>query len=259
MVDDDQAVLTMGRVILKDTYEVFPVTSAEKLFVVLEKIIPDIILLDIKMPEVDGLETLKRLKEDGRYSRIPIIFVSSIGDDKSVFEHLSIGAYSTITKPFSAPELLTRIENCLNDFFPGEEEKNEDDKQTVLAVDDSPKILRMLCLLLREDYKIHTLSESVKLEGSLSTITPDLFLLSDKMPSLGGLDLVPIIRRFSEHQYTPILFMTGENAADSYNEAIRLGVCDFVIKPVKVNDLREKIAKHIAAISRHPASKGGKV
>ena len=245
MVDDDQAVLTMGRVILRDIYDVFPVTSAAKLFEVLDKIIPDIILLDIKMPDVDGLETLKRLKEDMRYSRIPIIFVSSIGDDRSVFEHLSLGAYSTVSKPFSAPELLTRIYNCLNDFFPDENVKNEDDKKTVLVVDDSLKTLRMLYLLLREDYKVHTLSEPEKLSELISTAKPDLFILSDKMPALSGFDLIPVIRGFPGHQYTPILLMTGEKTAGSYNEAARFGVCDFLMKPIKLENLREKVAEYI--------------
>jgi len=245
MVDDDKAVLLMGRLILKDNYEVFPVSSAAKLFIVLENIIPDIILLDIKMPEVDGIETLKRLKADERYSKIPIIFVSSIGDDRSVFEHLSLGAYSTVSKPFSAPELLTRIENCLNDFFPDEAGKNEADKQLVLAVDDAPKVLRIVHLLLREEYRVHTLSEPEKLAGLLKNTTPDLFLLADRMPALSGFDLVPVIRRFPEHYSTPIIFLTSEKTEDSFNRAITLGACDFVPKPIQVETLREKVAKYI--------------
>jgi len=118
MVDDDLTILKMGRLMLRDHYEVYPLPSATKLFEVLEKVTPDLILLDIMMPEINGIETLKRLKADTRYAKIPVIFVTSIDDDKSVFEHLTLGAYSNISKPFSAPELLSRIENCLNDYFP---------------------------------------------------------------------------------------------------------------------------------------------
>jgi len=118
MVDDDLTILKMGRLMLKEYYEVYPLPSAAKLFEVLEKVTPDLILLDIMMPEVNGIETLKRLKKDPHYAKIPVIFVTSIDDDKSVFEHLSLGAYSNVSKPFSAPELLSRVENCLNDYFP---------------------------------------------------------------------------------------------------------------------------------------------
>jgi len=123
MVDDDPSVLKMGKVMLKDNYEVFPLPSAEKLFEALEKVEPDLILLDIMMPEIDGIETLKRLKADDRYDHIPVIFVTSIDDDKSVFEHLKLGAYSNISKPFSAADLNTRVVNCLNDYFPAKVSK----------------------------------------------------------------------------------------------------------------------------------------
>ena len=118
MVDDDPTILKMGRLILKDIYDVFPMPSAGKLFEVLEKVYPDLILLDIRMPEIDGIETLKRLKADDRYKTIPVIFVSAVDDDVSVFENLKLGAYSCISKPFSSDELISRIENCLNDYFP---------------------------------------------------------------------------------------------------------------------------------------------
>ena len=100
MVDDDLSILKMGRLMLKDIYEVYPLPSAKKLFEVLEKVMPDLILLDIMMPETDGIETLKRLKNDERYKKIPVIFVTSIDDDQSVYEHLKLGAYSNISKPF---------------------------------------------------------------------------------------------------------------------------------------------------------------
>jgi len=245
MVDDDQAILMMGRVILKEKYDVFPIQSAAKLFDLLQKVVPDIILLDIKMPEVDGLETLKRLKADERYEKIPVIFVTSIDDDRSVYEHMTIGAYSTVAKPFSAPELHSRIENCLNDFFPSEEVQTEDEMPIILAVDDAPEVLKMANLLLRDKYKVYTLSDPTELKDFLKNVTPGLFLLDYRMPALSGADLVPIIRGFPQHMNTPIIFMTGEKTTDCYAEAMQLGVCDFIFKPIKPEIIRDKVAKHI--------------
>ena len=125
MVDDDPLILKIGKYMLKDHYEVFPLLSAVKLFEALEKVTPDLILLDIMMPDVDGIETLKRLKADNRYEKIPVIFVSSIDDDVSVYEHLKLGAYSSVSKPFSSEELHNRIENCLNDYFPDKPVKRD--------------------------------------------------------------------------------------------------------------------------------------
>jgi len=249
MVDDDPTILKIGRLMLKEHYEVYPLLSATKLFETLEKVVPDLILLDIMMPEVDGIETLKRLKADDRYSKIPVIFVSSIDDDKSVFEHLKLGAYSDVSKPFTADELLGRIENCLNDYFPEEPPKpvpvEGDDKQKILAIDDASDILKMVYLFLRDKYKVYTLSESEKLENLLQNLTPDLFLLDYKMPGLSGTELIPIIRKYPQHKETPIIFLTSEKSPEFIKEVVRLGACDFIAKPIKAELLRDKITQHI--------------
>jgi len=253
MVDDDPTILKIGRLMLKDHYEVYPLLSAAKLFEILEKVTPDLILLDIMMPEMDGIETLKILKADSRYAGIPVIYVSSIDDDRSIFEHLKLGAYSDVSKPFTSTELLSRIENCLNDYFPEtppvqgakEAETAAENKKKILAIDDAPDVLKMVNLLLRDRYKVYTLSEPEKLEELLETLTPDLFLLDYKMPILSGIELIPIIRKSPKHKETPIIFLTSEKSTDFIAEALRHGACDFIIKPIKTELLREKIASHI--------------
>ena len=247
IVDDDQVILKIGKHILKDAYEVFPLPSAEKLFDMLEVLTPDIILLDVYMPETNGIETIKRLKGDSRYAKIPVIFVTSIDDDRSVYESLKLGAYSHIAKPFSAEDLLARIENCLNDYMPDEPPApaEEESKPIIVAVDDAPDVLRMVHLLLRDFYKVYILSEPEKLEKLLHTVKPDLFLLDYKMPELSGFDLIPMIRSFPELKETPIIFLTSVISADSLTVASRLGASDYITKPVNVEILREKVAKHI--------------
>jgi len=256
MVDDDPLILKIGKHFLGESYEVYPLPSAAKLFEALEKVTPDLILLDVVMPEIGGVEAIKKLKADERYAAIPVIFVSSIGDDKSVFEHLKLGAYSNLSKPFTSEELHNRIENCLKDFFPvvvnpvvdsniANGPEREDNKKVILAIDDAPEVLRMIHLLLRDLYKVYTLSEPKKLEALLRNIKPDLFLLDFKMPALTGIDLIPVIRHNPRYMKTPIIFLSSEKSPEFIMEAVKQGACDFVIKPIKVEILREKVAKHI--------------
>ena len=113
LVDDNPVNLTLGRNILKTFYGVFPVPSVTKLFEILEKVTPDLILLDIEMPETNGYEAMAKLKADERYSGIPVIFLTSKIDTESELEGFRLGAVDYVTKPFSAPLLLKRIENQL--------------------------------------------------------------------------------------------------------------------------------------------------
>ena len=113
LVDDVKANLDQGRTILDPYYQVYPATSAKKMFEYLEKITPDLILLDIEMPEMDGYEAIKRLKADDRYSAIPVIFLTVKDDEKSEYKGLELGAADYAVKPLPAPLLLKRIENQL--------------------------------------------------------------------------------------------------------------------------------------------------
>ena len=115
MVDDDPLILKIGRFFLSGSYEVYPLPSAAKLFELLEKITPDLIMLDVVMPEITGIDAIKRLKADERYASIPVIFVSSITDSESSFDYLNIGAYSNLSKPFTSEELHSLIESCLRE------------------------------------------------------------------------------------------------------------------------------------------------
>ncbi|MCL2704865.1 MAG: response regulator [Spirochaetaceae bacterium] len=113
LVDDVKANLTMGRDLLKTFYEVYPVPSSEKLFELLENVDPDMILLDIEMPGMNGYEVIKKLKANPRFSDIPVIFLTSKDDESSEMEGFDLGAVDYVTKPFSGPLLLKRIANQL--------------------------------------------------------------------------------------------------------------------------------------------------
>jgi len=113
LVDDNMTNLTVGRNMLKTFYEVYPAPSAAKLFEILEHVLPDLVLLDIEMPEMDGYEAIKKMKSDSRFVDIPVIFLTMRTDAFSELEGFELGAVDYISKPFSGPLLLKRIANQL--------------------------------------------------------------------------------------------------------------------------------------------------
>jgi putative two-component system response regulator len=110
LVDDNPVNLKLARNTLMGLYDVFTVPSAEKMFVFLEKTLPDMILLDVVMPDVDGYEAMRRMTRDERAMHIPVIFLTSRSDAGSEIEGLSLGAVDYITKPFVPQLLLKRVE-----------------------------------------------------------------------------------------------------------------------------------------------------
>ena len=113
LVDDDVTNLTIGKKALSGTYNVITLDSGARLFSMLEKVTPDLILLDVNMPAMGGYEVIRTLKSSDsnhRYANIPVIFLTALMDEKSELEGLSLGAIDYITKPFSVPLLLQRID-----------------------------------------------------------------------------------------------------------------------------------------------------
>jgi len=109
MVDDDLTNLNVARNNLSGVYSIVTVPSGEKLFNLLGKISPSLILLDIEMPVMNGYEVLNKLKENVNTAHIPVIFLTAKIDPASEIEGLSLGAVDYITKPFSRDLLIKRI------------------------------------------------------------------------------------------------------------------------------------------------------
>ncbi|MDR3278745.1 MAG: response regulator [Oscillospiraceae bacterium] len=109
IVDDAPINLKMVRNVLAEQYDVFTAPSAEKMFDFLGKLIPDLILLDVLMPDVDGYTALVRLRGSARTKDIPVVFLTSRVDTGSEIEGLELGATDYISKSINPQLLLKRV------------------------------------------------------------------------------------------------------------------------------------------------------
>jgi len=246
-VDDVNYSLMSVKTRLNDHFEVYPAESVLKMYELLEQFTPELILLDVNMPDVDGYDAIKSLKADDRYSAIPVIFLTSSSDRESVVKGLSLGAVDYVIKPFSTSKLLESIRNILDSkkrSDAGDDDENNN-KPSVLVVDDVTSMLRAIQYALRDRYKVYMLSKSEDVMDFLRAKTPDLILLDYLMPVLSGFNLIPLIRALPEHEDTPIIIVTTEGTHDHVNSAMSAGASDFVVKPFKPKELNDKVAKHI--------------
>jgi DNA-binding response OmpR family regulator len=111
VIDDDIRMLRMMKRMLElESFQVVIANSGEMALKAFEKELPDLVLLDIMMPDMDGYIVCQRIRE---FSQVPIIMVTAKGDDKEKVEGLNIGADDYVTKPFSASELAARVRALL--------------------------------------------------------------------------------------------------------------------------------------------------
>lgn len=113
IVDDDNMNCVMAEYALSKDYEVFAVNSGSAALYFLENEPVDLILMDIEMPEMSGKEVASKIKENPKWSKIPIIFLTADSDPKTEAECLSWGADDFITKPFVPLVMNTRVSRIL--------------------------------------------------------------------------------------------------------------------------------------------------
>jgi phosphoserine phosphatase RsbU/P len=114
IVDDVLADLRVLSDLLEpDGYNILVAPDGEVCLKIAVRMQPSLILLDIKMPGLDGFETCKKLKEDPKTADIPVIFVTAIGETQSIVKGFNVGGVDYITKPFEQAEVIVRVRNHL--------------------------------------------------------------------------------------------------------------------------------------------------
>jgi signal transduction histidine kinase len=139
-VDDNPENLTAIKNTLKDIYMVYPSPSAQDMFELLEHVRPDLIMLDVEMPGMNGYEAIKKLKSDDKFREIPVIFLTSMSDAQSEMEGLKLGAVDYISKPFVTPLLLRRI-------------------KTHISVMEHKRVIEDLLLIKTQEVKLREIAE----------------------------------------------------------------------------------------------------
>jgi len=243
---------------LGEYYEIYTIESAVKLFELITKIEPDLIILDINMPDMDGFEAITKLKENDRTSKIPVIFISSRDDRESVCKGLSLGAADYFIKPFDTAKLLESIdkninpgkENASNNKTAADEDeaKNENVNEVrpnILIIDDSTSMLRTIHFSLDNKYNVTLLSRSEVVVEYLQHNDADLILLDLLMPVLNGFELIPKIKALPKFAIVPIIIISTEAQPEIKNNAMRLGVNDYITKPFTAEELNEKVEKYL--------------
>lgn len=157
VIDDHPGNIKILIEILGDQYQVLAATSGQKALELAAKARPQLILLDVQMPEMDGFEVCRRLKEDGRTVSIPVIFVTALNETSNEAKGLGLGAVDYLRKPVIPELVLARVKNHL--------ELDAYKKRLETMVDEQTKHLMEL-----NDEIENTLLETLQTLGEIAEI-----------------------------------------------------------------------------------------
>ncbi|MFH1369469.1 MAG: response regulator transcription factor [Elusimicrobiota bacterium] len=162
VVDDEKDILDLVLINLKKAgFDVKGFGEGRSLFKFLKNRIPDLIILDLMLPDMDGFEICRQLKKDGKLSRIPVIMLTAKTDESDKIVGLELGADDYVTKPFSVKELMARVKAVLRRF----EAKKSSGSKNLLEIDPEKYEVRVdgnLISLTTTEFKLLSFLHSKK-------------------------------------------------------------------------------------------------
>ncbi len=114
IVDDEpNIVMTLEYTFKKNNYEVFIARDGQEALDIVKSVYPDLIILDVMMPMVDGYATIEQIKNNDKLSKTKIIFLSAKNKESDIEKGLSLGADAYLTKPFSIKKVIEKVSELL--------------------------------------------------------------------------------------------------------------------------------------------------
>ncbi|MDD3610615.1 MAG: EAL domain-containing protein [Halothiobacillaceae bacterium] len=241
--------------ILRNDYALLAATSGEKALELARRTPrPDLILLDIKMPGMDGYSVLSELKINPSTANIPVIFVTALSEAADEARGLKLGVADYITKPVNPDLLLARIGTQLElqryrqnpVMYDVLANTSSDHPYSLLVVDDIPQNIHELIEALRDHYRIQVANSGKRaLEIVQGSNPPDLVLLDVVMPEMDGYEVCRRIKASPAGNRIPVIFVTVIDAVEDKVRGFELGAADYITKPFDIDEVHARIRTHL--------------
>ncbi|MDY6825176.1 MAG: COR domain-containing protein [Thermodesulfobacteriota bacterium] len=218
-------------------------------FAVTEK--PDLILLDVKMPDEDGFEVIKQLKSNPVTASIPVILISGMSELESMLTGFELGAVDYITKPFHPLEVLARIRNHLllsvSKRLPPFLGNSQDHKYSIIVVDDNILDRKLLATALDDNgYKTFMAKDGLMARKLAESELPDLILLDVNMPDEDGFEVTKQLKSNPVTASIPVILISGMSELESMFTGFELGAVDYITKPFHPLEVLARIRIHLS-------------
>lgn len=249
MVDDVTTNLKSAAEVLQPYYQLSMAKSGKQALQFLKKNVPDLILLDLMMPDMDGYETMEQIKLNPMTANIPIIFLTADTEQTSETKGLKMGAMDYITKPFEADVMLGRIEkvlmmedmrkNLLMDFY-GDKEENSKEAPKMEAVVSQEVIHKIDHTMLKAfaswgDIKI--LCKEAIQYGTASVCVPPSYIARIKEEYGSSLKICTVIG-------FPLGYSTTEVKVFETEDAVKNGA-DEIDMVINIGDVKNGAYNHV--------------
>ena len=253
----------------KLTHEYFDVliaNSGEEALKLIREESPDIVLLDVMMPGLDGFEVCRRIKADPASMHIPVVMVTALNEVADRVRGLEAGADDFLTKPIDDIALLARVKSLVRlkmmldelrlreatseqlGTLPGPSGDDADDIETtrIAIIDDNPLSAQNLCAMIEEaGYVFRHFDDREKALEAAEAGEVDLITISLDLRSGDPLRLCSLLRSSEKTRRLPILLVIGDGETERLAKGLELGANDYIVRPVDRHELVARVRTQI--------------
>lgn len=247
-------------------YEVITATSGPEALEKVEKDSPDIVLLDVMMPGMDGFEVCKEIKSNTNYAHIPVVMVTALTDAADRVRGLEAGADDFLSKPLNDTALMARVRSLVRLKMTVDEWRVRENTASQLGVLDKggtvmnePVEHARLLVVEDQDYDAQKFVDTLKVDDDMVDVVTtgaeamekvtgvdyDLMVISLNLMSEDGLRLCSHIRSSERSRSVPILMVAGDEDMSRIAHGLEIGAHDYILRPVDKNELLARVRTQI--------------
>lgn len=233
IVDDEEEMKKIEEIFIRDVHEVTCFSSGSELLNAIQVQRPDVILLDIEMPFMNGFQVLEALKG----YNIPIIGVTGKNDRATILKFISAGAEGYMLKPPSKKQLLATIDDVLM------KHEQKASKPNILLVDDEAESLLLYKTYLQSSFNVTALSSPLASLEYMKKFVPDMVILDYNMPVYNGKFVYEYMKNHEELANIPVVFLTGETDMSVIRSCTTLQPEAVILKSEGKDSLMQRLNK----------------
>jgi len=245
--DSEPAIIQTTDILLDKGYLITAARSGKEALNLIDKVLPDGIILDLTMPEMDGFQVLKAIRDMEKFAHVPVLILSAKHITRDELSFLkSNHVYQLIQKgAVDKKELLAAIEGLVSgeSVKTAEAQKKhiraEGEKPVILVVEDNPDNMITVEALLKEDFIVAKATDGKTGVEQAGKVKPSLVLMDISLPGMNGFEAFSKIKATPELKHIPIVAMTASAMAGNKEEILAYGFDGYISKPIDMNEMEE--------------------
>ena len=255
-VDDSKTIrLIVTRAFKSFACEIFEAADGVEGLTIAQREQPDIIILDLTMPVMDGVEMLTKLKSDPGLRSIPVVMLTAESGRENVLRIAKLGVRDYLIKPFKEELIVERVGRIIDLKTRSEvttRVKRFDDPLHILVVDDKPAIIEQVqSAVAGTPWTVQGASQPGQAVDACAQAIPDVVLVSLSLPENAAFILFQMFRANVRTKAIPIVGLSVKTAIDEQARAQQMGFNGMITKPIDLDDVQLKITRALNLDTSH--------